>query len=133
MKSYLLQYALVLSLIFYMAACGNDTATPSQIIAGDNSKSWTASKETTASGDKEKLSKAEKDQTMEFYRNGSFQIRDESMFQSGKWNYNETAKTLELIFEDRPDVAESFQVLELDKNEMKLQAADGSTMLLKSS
>lgn len=133
MRSYLFQYVCVLGLIFYMAACGNKEATPTQIIAGEGSKSWSASQETTAGGDKEKLSAAEKAQTMEFYRNGSFQIRDESMFQNGKWNYNETAKVLELIFEERPDVAESFQVLELDKNEIKLQAADGSTMLLKSS
>lgn len=116
-----------------MASCGEKEATPSQIIAGEGSKSWSASRETSASGEKEKPSKAEKAQTMEFYQNGTFQIRDETKFQTGKWNYNETAKVLELIFEDRPDVAESFQVLELDKTEMKLKAADGSTMLLKSS
>ena len=134
MKAYFLQYVFILGLIVSMAACGgNKEEAPASIIAGENSKSWVAKRETNAAGDKEKLDKAEKSQSMEFYSNGTFQIRAEGIFQSGRWNYNESAKVLELMFDDRPDVAETFQVMELDKDEMKLKAADGSTMLLKTS
>jgi cell division protein YceG involved in septum cleavage len=134
MKHYFLPFMLILGIFLALNACSSkEKDDPNTLIAGENSKSWEAKRETNAAGDKEKLDSAEKGQIMEFYTNGTFQIRSEGIFQSGRWNYNAGAKILELSFDDRPDVAESFQVLELKKGQMKLQAADGSTMLLKES
>lgn len=126
-------YAMMLLLpLMMVAACNNKKdENPRQLIAGENSKTWQASKETNAQGDKEKLSKEDKAQNMQFYSNGTFQIQDQGQFQNGRWNYNATQQELELTFEDRQDVKEVFHVQELSDDNMVLHAADGSTMKLK--
>lgn len=126
-------YAIMLLLpLLLVAACNNSKdENPRQLIAGENSKTWQASRETNAQGDKEKLSSQEKDQSMQFYSNGTFQIQAQDQFQSGRWNYNATQQELELTFEDNQDVKEVFHVQELSNDKMTLHAADGSTMQLK--
>lgn len=126
-------YLLILLPLFVMSACGGggDAENPRAQIAGDNMKSWKIKKEMTASGEKDKVTSEEKDQRMEFYANGTFKIEADNQFEGGRWNYNAGAKTMELVFNDRADTKEVFQVLELDDNTIKLQANDGSTMELK--
>ncbi|EMR02365.1 hypothetical protein [Cesiribacter andamanensis] len=133
MKSVRHYFALLLLLPFLvLAACNNKSEeNPRQLIAGESSKVWKADKETNAQGDKERLSNTEEEQRMEFYANGTFQVREAGAFQGGRWNYNATQKELELTFDDRQDVKEVFHVQELSGNKMTLHAADGSTMKLK--
>lgn len=122
---------LLLLPLFLLAACGNKNENPRQMVAGENSKTWVASRETNAQGDKQKLSNAEQDQKMIFYANGTFQIQEDAEFQSGRWNYNEGQKQLEVTFDDRQDVKEVFHVQELENDKMVLHASDGSTLRLK--
>lgn len=128
------QYCFLLLLLPFLAlvSCGDnkEDENPRQLIAGESSKSWQAKRESDAQGDKQKLSNTEQEQRMEFYSNGTFQIRDDSEFQSGRWNYNATQKELELVFDDRQDVKEIFHVQELTENKMTLHASDGSTLQL---
>lgn len=101
------------------------------MVAGENSKTWVAKRETNAQGDKDKLSDAEEEQKMVFYANGSFQMQNNAEFQAGRWNYNAAQQELEITFDDRQDVKEVFQVQELEDDKMVLNASDGSTLQLK--
>lgn len=126
-------YTMLLLLPLLLAtACNNKTDdNPRLMVAGENSKTWVAKRETNAQGDKEKLSNTEQEQKMVFYANGSFQMQNNAEFQAGRWNYNASQQELEIIFDDRQDVKEVFQVQELEDNKMVLNASDGSTLQLK--
>ena len=67
-----------------------------KILAGDDSKIWQTVKQTDAKGDKEKLSKEEKREKMQFYSNGNFTILAADKGVQGKWDYEEASKNLSL-------------------------------------
>ncbi|MDB5261207.1 MAG: hypothetical protein JWQ14_488 [Adhaeribacter sp.] len=122
-------YLAVLTLFLVIAAgCKEKVAVGNASnIAGNESKTWKTTKETTATGDKDKLTSAEKNQEIQFFANGSFSMRSSTENASGKWTYDAMAKTLTLQFVGS-DVTEVFQVLNLSDDEMKLQGGDGSQM-----
>jgi hypothetical protein len=99
-----------------------------KLIAGDSEKTWKAKRETNSEGDKDKLTKGEKEQRITFWRNGNVKMGDESQTMDGKWSYSGSTLTLQFAGEN---VTENFTVLELDDDEMKLRAADGSEMQMK--
>ncbi|WP_210463716.1 lipocalin-like domain-containing protein [Rufibacter roseolus] len=101
-----------------------------QMISGTTSKIWKASKETTASGEKDKLTSTEKQEQIQFFANGNFTQTSESQSANGTWTYSAPNKTLSLTYANN-NVSENFTVAELDDDDMKLQAPDGSTMTLK--
>lgn len=105
------------------AAASND-----KLIAGDSEKTWKAKRETNSEGDKDKLTKAEKEQRITFWRNGNVKMGDEAQTMDGKWSYSGSTLTLQFTGEN---VTENFTVIELDDDEMKLRAADGSEMTMK--
>jgi hypothetical protein len=129
-----------------LTACGdkkNDTASTNdnanatessnassndKLIAGDSEKTWKAKRETNSEGDKDKLTKAEKEQRITFWRNGNVKMGDETQTLDGKWSYSGSTLTLQFTGEN---VTENFTVIELEDDEMKLRAADGSEMLMK--
>jgi hypothetical protein len=99
-----------------------------KLIAGDSEKTWKAKRETNSEGDKDKLTKAEKEQRITFWRNGNVKMGDETQTMDGKWSYSGSTLTLQFTGEN---VTENFTVIELEDDEMKLRAADGSEMLMK--
>ncbi|MFD1756409.1 lipocalin family protein [Rufibacter sediminis] len=107
-----------------------ETGGDSQMISGTTSKTWKASKETTASGDKDKLTSAEKQEQIQFFANGNFTQTSETASANGTWTYSAPNKTLSLTYANN-NVSENFTVAELDDDDMKLQAPDGSTLTLK--
>jgi hypothetical protein len=122
----------IMALIFAVAisACGGDEKVGSEnMISGSSSKTWKADKELSASGDKDKLTKAEKRETMQFYSDGRFALGGGSMLQTGTWSFDQSAKRLTLQFENQ-GVTENFEVLKLTDDHMELKAADGSIMEL---
>jgi len=125
-------YFTLLSFLLVMFAAGcqkkNEVTTPATF-SGTESKTWKAERETTASGDKDKITSTEKTQEMQFFANGSFSMRSSTQNVSGKWTYDAMGKNLALQFVGS-DMTENFQVLSINDDEMKLQAADGSTMML---
>lgn len=122
--------AFVLVLSMSIVACGDkDKVGSENLITGTNSKTWKANKELDAAGDKEKLTKEEKQETMQFYADGRFALGGGGMLQTGTWSYDQSAKRLSLQFEDQ-DVTENFEVLKLTDDQMELKAADGSVMKL---
>ena len=121
---------LCLTFILLAASCKekNTVGSPSDI-SGNESKTWKTEKETTAGGEKDKLSSEEKKQEIQFFANGSFSMRSPSQNSSGKWTYDTMARTLTLQFVGS-DNTETFQVTNLTKNKMTLVAADNSKMEL---
>ncbi|WP_190300246.1 lipocalin-like domain-containing protein [Rufibacter hautae] len=101
-----------------------------QMISGATSKIWKASKETTASGDKDKLTSTEKQEQIQFFANGNFTQTSDAQSANGTWTYSAPNKTLSLTYANN-NVSENFTVSELDDDDMKLQAPDGSTLTLK--
>ncbi|QNF34587.1 lipocalin family protein [Adhaeribacter swui] len=133
MKIYNLRnYLMLLSftLLLFAGACKKkDSVGNAGMLTGADSKVWKTEKETTASGEKDKLTKDEKEQEIQFFANGSFSMRSKTQNASGKWTYDAMARNLSLQFVGS-DLTENFQVLNLTNDELKLQAADGSQMIL---
>jgi hypothetical protein len=109
--------------------CSKKADNPTEKIAGTANKTWHPVKETNASGDKEKLTETEKNETWTFYTNGtlSMNLTDQSI--KGSWGYNVANKTLTITPDDGSG-ARQFAVENLSDDNMKLRAGDGSEMKL---
>ncbi|WP_266203914.1 hypothetical protein [Pontibacter kalidii] len=120
---------LALLLAITITSCGGnkEEVGSESMIAGTSSKTWVADKERNAAGDKEKLTDAEQDQTMQFYADGRFALGAGSSLQTGTWTYDQAGKRLSLQFEGA-DMTENFEVMKLDDDEMDLRASDGTVM-----
>ena len=128
LKNYLAYLTLFLMLV--VTSCQDKNKAPTaSMISGDTSKTWKATKETTATGDKDKITGEEKTQQIQFFANGSFSMRSTTENASGKWTFDPMARNLMLQFVGS-DMTENFQVLSMSNDEMKLQASDGSQMIL---
>jgi hypothetical protein len=118
-------------LVAVMTSCGgNEKVGNENMISGGSSKTWKAQKETTASGDKDKLTNEEKQETMQFYSDGRFAMSGGGSLETGTWSYDQAAKRLSLTFEGQ-DMTENFTVEKLTDKEMTLIAGDGSKMVMK--
>ncbi len=123
---------LLLTMMFaiVLVSCNDkDKVGTESIISGNSSKTWKINKELSAAGDKEKLTKSEKQETMQFYSDGRFALGGGGTLQTGTWSFDQSAKKLTLQFEGQ-DVTENFDVAKLTDDEMELRAADGSVMEL---
>lgn len=101
----------------------------SDLLSGTMSKTWHIAKQIDASGDKEKVTSEEKDETLSLFKNGTFSITDAEQTSTGTWS-TEGSHTLIMHFEGK-DVTESFAIMNLTKEKVILKAADGSEMVLK--
>ena len=118
----------VLSFIL-LAGCGNKDSDLSneEKISGKDAKTWKATRETNAQGDKDKLTREEKKQSITFNRNGNVQMSNENETMGGTWTFADNKLSLQFT---GTNVTENFTVLELDAKRMKLLAEDGSQMTL---
>jgi hypothetical protein len=130
-KGYL-TFVMAFVMMAFMASCGGnkDNAGNANMISGGSSKTWKAHKETTASGDRDKLTKEEKQETMQFYSDGRFAMGGGGQLETGTWNYDQAGRRLSLTFQNS-DVSQNFTVEKLTDKEMHLVAGDGSKMELK--
>ncbi|MFT2007249.1 hypothetical protein ACMA1I_01115 [Pontibacter sp. 13R65] len=118
-------------LMLVMVSCGgNEKVGTQNMISGNSSKTWKAEKSLNASGDKEKLTKEEKAETMQFYSDGRFALGGGGSLQTGTWSFDQSAKRLSLQFQG-DDVSENFDVEQLTEKEMRLVGQDGIKMELK--
>jgi uncharacterized lipoprotein YehR (DUF1307 family) len=121
-------YATVLLLAFVGCGKNSDSLSNDEKIAGKEEKTWQASFETNAEGDKDKLTKDEKKQSVTFWRNGNVRMGDGNQSQTGKWALQ--GNNLSLTFAGS-DVSENFSIVELKDDEIKLRAPDGSELTMK--
>lgn len=118
------------TLLLGAAGCQKkDTVGNASMLTGADSRTWKTEAETTATGEKDKITSEEKKQEIQFFANGSFSMRSPTQNASGKWTYDAMAKNLSLQFVGS-DLTENFQVLQLTDDDLKLQAKDGSQMIL---
>ncbi|MGC1242219.1 MAG: lipocalin family protein [Chryseosolibacter sp.] len=113
--------------LFVLTGCGNDAMTNEEKLAGETEKTWEAERETTASGDKDKLTREEKKEKITFSRNGNVKMGDGNEMMSGQWSIE--GNNLSLHFAGQ-NVTENFTIIELEKNNIKLRANDGSELTM---
>lgn len=121
---------LFLLAILCLSACGKkaDELTAEEKIAGKEEKTWKADKEVTSAGDIDKLSREEKKETITFWRNGNVKMTQGDQVVNGQWSLE--GSNLRLQFTGS-DVSENFEVLNIDRSELRLKAGDGSVMTMK--
>lgn len=105
-----------------------ETDSKQAMIAGSSEKTWKAKRETNSEGEKDKLTKAEKEQRITFSRNGDVKMGDETQTLTGKWTLSGNTLALQFTGEN---ITENFTVVEMEEDEIKLRAADGSEMTMK--
>ena len=124
---------ILLSYLFFsfllVFGCTKKEEDPNKLISGETSKIWRADRQTNAEGDKEKLTKEEKSEILQFYSNGTFSVNGTTATTQGKWVYDHGAKNLSLQFSG-DNVSENFLVETLEDDKIKLKAPDGSIMTL---
>lgn len=113
--------------LFVVTGCGNDSMTNEEKLAGETEKTWEAERETTASGDKDKLTREEKKEKITFSRNGNVKMGNGNEMMSGQWSIE--GNNLSLHFAGQ-NVTENFTIIELEKNNIKLRANDGSELTM---
>ncbi|MEO6167681.1 MAG: lipocalin family protein [Chitinophagales bacterium] len=126
----------VIAILFAVgfSACKNENKqqdadkNPAQTISGASQKSWHATHETDAEGDKDKLTRDEQKETITFYSNGKMTMSGPMETREGTWSYVGTTLSLQYT---GSTVSENFIVKELTNNTMKMEAGDGSEMTLK--
>jgi hypothetical protein len=126
-------YSTLIILFFLASGCKDSkketTANnPTAMIAGDNQKTWKAERETDAEGDKDRLTRDEKKESITFFNNGNMRMSGTGDSREGTWTYTGNELSLQFTGEN---VSENFAVLELTNDIMKLRANDGSEMIMK--
>lgn len=122
-----MMYAWLL-VVAVMAGCGGKELTNEEKIAGTEEKTWKAKRETTSSGSVDPLTRDEKQETVTFWKNGNVKMSNGTETMSGQWSLE--ANTLKMKFTGS-EVSENFDVMELEKDNMKLKAGDGSVLTMK--
>jgi len=121
---------LALLLVVVLAGCGGGNEVGAEnMISGTNSKTWKAEKELSASGEKQEMTDAEEEETMQFYADGRFAMGGGGTLQTGTWAFDKAAQRLTLQFEDA-EMTENFEVTRLTEDEMRLKTPDGAEMRL---
>jgi hypothetical protein len=121
----------LLVLMFLIVGCGkkSDSMSNEEKISGTSEKTWKATRETNAEGEKDKLTREEKKESITFSRNGNVKMSNNDQMMGGTWSFMDN--TLSLQFTGT-NVTENFKVMELSDDKMKLLADDGSQMILES-
>lgn len=131
MKNLFKYFIGIIAILILLTSCSEKKSeSPSEILAGTDSKTWHISKQLDAQGDKEKVTSEEEDETLNLYSNGKFSIVDASGTATGTWSVIGSEK-LSLHF-DGENITENFSITELKNDKVALTAGDGSAMVLKS-
>jgi hypothetical protein len=118
-----------LLVIFLLTGCGKKSETMSneEKISGQSQKTWKATRETNSEGEKDKLTRDEKKESITFSRNGNVKMSNNDQVMGGTWSFMDN--TLSLQFTGA-NVTENFKVVELSDDKIKLLAEDGSQLTL---
>jgi hypothetical protein len=120
-----------LLVVFLLFGCGkkSESMSTEEKISGKTEKTWKATREINAEGEKDKLTREEKKESITFSRNGNVKMSNEEQVMGGTWSFLDN--TLSLQFTGT-NVTENFKVMELSDDKIKLLADDGSQLTLES-
>ena len=115
--------------LFLITGCAkkSDSMSNEEKISGESQKTWKATRETNSEGEKDKLTREEKKESITFSRNGNVKMSNNDQVMGGTWSFMDN--TLSLQFTGT-NVTENFKVTELSDDKMKLIAEDGSQLTL---
>lgn len=119
---------IVFSIFCFLVACGNSSMSREEMLAGENEKTWEATREINSQGDREKLTREEKKERITFWRNGDVRMGEDNEAMTGKWTVQ--GNTLSITFTGS-NVSENFGMVSMEKDEVVLRAADGSQLVMK--
>ena len=116
MRPYLASLLCAFLLLFTAASCGSDKGKVEGVnmLYGSSSKVWVTDKQTDAAGDKVKQDDAAKEQEISFASNGTY-----SGTQSGKYVFDQTAKTITMTPEGSP-TSSTFNIETLTDDKLTL-------------
>lgn len=122
--------AFIIWLCVFAAGCAKKPGDPEKIISGEGAKVWKEIKETDTEGKKDRMTREEKQETLQFYSNHTFTAKGATETNEGTWKYSPDQKNLSLQF-GNDAFTQNFTVLDLEKDKMTLKAPDGSTLTMK--
>lgn len=118
-----------LTVLFLLAACNQEQEKDAErLLTGDDSKTWKTDQKNIASGEDRALTQPEGEQQISFNEDGTFELRNQSGTRTGTWTYSPSERTLELVFDDRPAITESYYVNRLEEDTLNIRDPDGATM-----
>jgi hypothetical protein len=115
-RSYFTSLFSVVALLIAVSSCGSDKGKVEGVnmLYGSSSKVWVTDKQTDAAGDKVKQDDAAKEQEISFASNGTY-----SGTQSGKYVFDQTAKTITMTPEGSP-TSSTFNIETLTDDKLTL-------------
>ena len=115
-RSYFASLLSVVALLIAVSSCGSDKGKVEGVnmLYGSSSKVWVTDKQTDAAGDKVKQDDAAKEQEISFASNGTY-----SGTQSGKYVFDQTAKTITMAPEGSP-TSSTFNIETLTDDKLTL-------------
>lgn len=115
-RSYFASLLSAVALLFVVSSCGSDKGKVEGVnmLYGSSSKVWVTDKQTNAAGDKVKQDDAAQDQEISFASNGTY-----SGTQSGKYVFDQTAKTITMTPEGSP-TSNTFNIETLTDSKLTL-------------
>ena len=115
-RAYFTSLLSVVALLIAVSSCGSDKGKVEGVnmLYGSSSKVWVTDKQTDAAGDKVKQDDAAKEQEISFASNGTY-----SGTQSGKYVFDQTAKTITMTPEGSP-TSSTFNIETLTDDKLTL-------------
>lgn len=115
-RSYFTSLLSVVALLLAVSSCGSDKGKVEGVnmLYGSSSKVWVTDKQTNATGDKVKQDDAAQEQEISFASNGTY-----SGTQSGKYVFDQTAKTITMTPEGSP-TSNTFSIETLTDDKLTL-------------
>jgi hypothetical protein len=123
--------SLLLLVALFVSSCGGKEGKVEGVnmLYGTDSKGWKTDKETTATGDKVKQTDAMDDQRVTFFANGQYNMTSGAQTMSGKYAFDQTAKTITMT-PDGGTTSNTFNVVTLTDDKLTLKGTDGSELHL---
>jgi len=99
------------------------------MLYGTSGKVWKTAKETNATGDKVKQTDAQQQETLHMFSNNTYSMTGTSGAIQGKFNFDQTAKTLTLT-PDAGGTSNTFNVETLTDDKLTLVSPTGAKLVL---
>ena len=130
LRSYAASLLCAFVLLFAAASCSDKGKVEgANMLYGTSGKVWKTAKETTAAGDKVKQTDAQQQETLHMFSNNTYSMTGAAGAVQGKFNFDQTAKTLTLT-PDAGGTSNTFTVETLTDDKLTLVGSSGAKLVL---